>query len=297
MNENNITLLTEEALRKHDILTGATQLRQFACGPCNHPWWKFVPRTKPVSDCRKCTLRYDALERSKEFGIGRYICLDCDHTFYARCEAMEKHICFKCNKLVGPPFISPRFKPVVRRVPRSPFSKEYARHVLQVINPSTPHESTGSTVATFLTQDLGPDIPVQVHELYMQSLKDQTEPEYVSSSEESVRKKYDEGEESSDSDDDDEDDDQDSVTCEVGDLESELEDAVSEPGEVESDHESHEGTDSRRRSRESDSDSSEDEDKASVESSEPDSGFGTAGTGSDAGTGSTTDSVAGSVYI
>lgn len=308
MTENNPTLLTEAALRKHDILIGSSELRQFACGPCNRPWWTFVPRTKPVSHCQNCYVRYDALERNKEFGIGRYICVPCEHTFYARCEATEKHICFKCQKLVGPPFISPRLKPVIKwRPPESRFPYRRSTfvfpHVLQVINFSKPHDSTGSTVATFLTQDLGSDIRVEVLLDHAQAVKDQTKPEDVCTPRQSARHKYEEeGEDDNGSADGDSDDDQDSTAGEVGDLEYETEDTVSEVESSQfSDCESHEGTDSRRRSRLSDSDSSEDEDKESVQSSEPDSGIGTGsysgtrsdvGTGSDAGAGSTTDAVA-----
>ena len=165
----NSILLTEGALRKFDILTGASELRQFACGPCRHPWWTYVPRTKPVSSCRICHVRYDALSRSKEFGIGRYICLNCDHTFFARCEATEKHICLHCDKLTGPPYISPRFKPL-RHGTRGP----PPHRVHKVFNESTVHDSTGSTVATFLTEDLGQDIYVPVASTHFWSRQDYT---------------------------------------------------------------------------------------------------------------------------
>ena len=142
-------------------MTGASELRQFACGPCQHSWWTFVPRTKPVSSCRKCHVRYDALDRSKEFGIGRYWCPPCDHFFYAWCEATHRHMCFHCKKLTGSPYINPRFKPIPRGGEIRKFTAGQPR-TPRIFNESTVHDSTGSTVSTFLTTNLGPDINVYV---------------------------------------------------------------------------------------------------------------------------------------
>ena len=151
--EGNVCLLTEAALRKHDIETGATQLRQFACPKCNHPWWKHVSRIKPVSTCNSCRIRYDALDRDKEFGIGRFICITCEHTFYAWCDATTLRVCYKCNELTGPPFISPRFKPY-----RSlgVFNSRPPHEPRGILHASTPHDSTGSTItSSCITSDLG----------------------------------------------------------------------------------------------------------------------------------------------
>ena len=273
LSENNCTLLTEEALRKHDILTGASQLRQFACGQCNRIWWTFVPRTKPVSDCLKCKVRFDALERSKEFGIGRYICLPCENTFFARCEATDTHTCFKCRKIVRSPFISPRFKQ--RR--KKTFESYHEHWIFSVINASKPHDSTGSTVATFLTQDLGSNINVDVRQGYRQAEKCQTEPDDYHPPSKSVKKKYEEGEEDDDDYNSKDDDDQGSTTGEVGDLSSEgnLSDFEELESSEFSDSDSQYTKYSRRRSRESDSESSEDEDKESLGSSVLDSGIST----------------------
>ena len=103
-------LLTPEALRKHDILTGALELRQFACEDCDHTWWKTVPRTKLVSKCNKCKTKYDALPREKEFGIGRYKCTNCNHSFTTRCEATSERHCFNCLSTVKAPYIHPKFR-------------------------------------------------------------------------------------------------------------------------------------------------------------------------------------------
>lgn len=166
LNGQNPFLLTEEALHKHDILTGALELRQFACEPCNHQWWKSVFCTKRVSTCPKCHIRYDALGPEKEFGIGRFICLPCDHIFYAWCEATGSEVCFKCHDPTGPPYINPRFKPTFQhRLGLGPglgLGIRRNRTYRKIINASTVHDSTGSTVSTCLTQDLGPDIDVPV---------------------------------------------------------------------------------------------------------------------------------------
>lgn len=151
-------LLTKEALLKHDLLTGATELRQFACPTytCSHSWWTHVPRTKPISTCRYCQVCYNALDRDKEFGIGRFTCA-CYHTFYARCEATEMKECFKCKKQTGPPYINPRFKP------RRGYSSVKSDSFSPPLNASTPYESTGSTIApSFITENLGSDIFVCV---------------------------------------------------------------------------------------------------------------------------------------
>ena len=150
--EGNRFLLTEGALRKFDILTGALQLREFACEPCDRFWWKTVPRTKPVSKCPKCQIKYDALPREKEFGIGRYKCTVCKNWFYARCEATTLKPCFNCHSLVGAPYIHPKF---IRRRPHHLFTVTqltFESAQKKVINASTVHDSTGSTESTFISQ-------------------------------------------------------------------------------------------------------------------------------------------------
>ena len=110
---------------------------------------------KPVSKCRECGIRYNALEREKEFGIGRFTCL-CDNVFYAKCEATDSRQCHWCKKDVSNPYIHPKFKR--RPKPSQPhfYPVSAANPSLRgprVINASIPHDSTGSTLAsTFLTQ-------------------------------------------------------------------------------------------------------------------------------------------------
>lgn len=294
--ETSSCLLTEEALRKHNILTGASELRQFACRPCNHPWWTYVPRTKPVSSCNSCKVRYNALDREKEFGIGRYICLPCDRIFYARCEATEEHICFGCKKLTGPPYINPRFKSYF--FPYKKQSSDPPPPILKIINASTPHESTGSTVESFLSIDLGPDIPVLVESGYRMAKQDYREP--TEDDPKTVSPDIHFSEESHSpspsplpSDDDDDDSDLElQYESNLGGIEAVLSDTTSDSGKV-----SRKRTAASDSSDSSSSDESSDADKlsstSSVKNSEPDSGIGTwsmAGTGSDLGTASSSTS-------
>ena len=216
-------LLTEDALAKHNLLTGASELREFACGRCDHYWWKVVLVTKAVSICYKCKIKLDALPRHLEFGIGRYICQNttCDHrTFFGRCQATDVARCLNCNDLVRNPYIHPKFrksKQKRKRKPLNPDAKPFkppppsvpypplplpmyfdpyyqqgplppplssssssssssscsvtrrtARTLIvaqkrNVINPSTPHVPTGSTIDTFLTQKtLASDVSVDI---------------------------------------------------------------------------------------------------------------------------------------
>ena len=167
-----VCLLTAAALRKHDLLTGATELRQFVCPTCNHPWWTHVPQTEPISTCHYCEVCYDALDREKEFGIGRFICLPCDHTFYARCEATEMQDCFKCGKLTGPPYINPRFKPMTASL-KSDFIRP---RIHRIINASTPHESSGFSPC-IAEDSVGSDIFVQVETRHSLAEKPYSKPE------------------------------------------------------------------------------------------------------------------------
>ena len=183
-------LLTEAALERHNLKTGATELREFACGPCDRFWWRVVLITKPVSRCLRCKVKYNCLPRQKEFGIGRYICQNktCNQrSFFQRCEASQAMKCRNCNCLVYNPYIHPKFlKSRQERRPLDPQTKAFelpppssiplptgvnpslsaglitlppsARVRItrvkkkNVINASTRHVSTGSTVDTFITQ-------------------------------------------------------------------------------------------------------------------------------------------------
>ena len=110
--------LTVDALKKFDKLTTPCELRQFACGPCDHSWWKIVPNTKPVSRCKfskYCKIRYDALPEDKIFGTGRYYCEECDNEFYLpRCTQNRKVLCHVCTTTLFP-YIHPAFNRMLKR--------------------------------------------------------------------------------------------------------------------------------------------------------------------------------------
>ena len=136
--EGNIVLLTEDALRKHDVkhMTGPCELRQFGCGRCDHSWWRTVPVSKMVSRCKVCQIRYDALPRRKEFGVGRFQCTKprCERIFFAKCQATDILRCRKCKTLVKNPHIHPRWrKPRHTPRPRRPRS---STHQNRSLNPS-----------------------------------------------------------------------------------------------------------------------------------------------------------------
>lgn len=108
--------LTIEALEAHDIKerAGPCQLRQFGCPLCMHSWWHNVLRSKPVSRCKGgvCgNLRYDALPRCKEFGIGRFLCPNphCGRRFFGYCEATDILRCRKCGT-PSMPYIHPKWR-------------------------------------------------------------------------------------------------------------------------------------------------------------------------------------------
>ena len=159
-------LLTREALRRHDVLSGTTQLRQFACGPCDNVWWRIVSNRKAVSRCRNCRKRYDALPFDRQYGIGRFICQNCGNTFYSRCTANSTCPCYTCgNTEVTKPYIHPsnRLGIVPNRSRRSHYCDDcrgmgHCPNYRRVINSSPEHDSTGSTESTCFSQpDFGGD--------------------------------------------------------------------------------------------------------------------------------------------
>ena len=151
--------LTKEALRKHDIATGTCELREFACEPCDNVWWRVVSTYKLVSRCKKCKIRYEALPQESEFGIGLFTC-ECGNEFKSKCTAQSNCPCFNCKAFVSKPFIHPKFNRDATYRPRSRYKHCCDKcHGMgrcptfkKVIHPSEPHDSTGSTLSTFLSQ-------------------------------------------------------------------------------------------------------------------------------------------------
>ncbi len=176
-------LLTEAVLRQHNLLHEVYELREFACLRCRQYWWRKVLTTKRVSMCKGCGVKYDALRRDKEFGIGRYMCQNknCNRTFYRFCHATLACKCKECYEMVHHPHVHPRFRKTLKiRKPLDPDTTLYDPYEGEAVqkksggegfepyerkkkrkyifNPSTRHQSTGSTEMTFLTQAIRSDI-------------------------------------------------------------------------------------------------------------------------------------------
>ena len=98
--------LTEEALRKHEALTS---FHQFSCQACQCDWWSDVPVSKEVSRCKCCNIRYDALPRDMEYGVGHFTCPNenCGKVFFNVCNAKSKYNCLECGTKVSGPFLHP----------------------------------------------------------------------------------------------------------------------------------------------------------------------------------------------
>lgn len=170
-----------------------TSAHMFSCGKCDHFWWKRVPGRKKVSKCNKCHQRYDALARDREWGWAQFFCTGCRRQFNGYCAMWLKSPCYQCLTEVAPTRICPPTQrddrrsrnthqcaapdcvghshhPMVGQVGHRPhyirgddgqllpLSCVHPRSRRQnslpiVVVKSHEHDSTGSTVNTFLPQD------------------------------------------------------------------------------------------------------------------------------------------------
>ncbi|XP_055872011.1 shiftless antiviral inhibitor of ribosomal frameshifting protein homolog [Biomphalaria glabrata] len=62
-----------EFLETSEIVVKPSE-RLFACMTCNRSWWKKVPYRKEVSKCKVCLIRYEAIPKDKEWGVGIFHC-------------------------------------------------------------------------------------------------------------------------------------------------------------------------------------------------------------------------------
>ncbi|RUS88042.1 hypothetical protein EGW08_004208, partial [Elysia chlorotica] len=143
--------LNDEAEKLADDLNRGVQdtVRQFACKDCLRSWWRRVSERKKVSKCRRCHQRYDCIPRDREWGNALFAC-DCGNEFYGfAVMSTTWRVCHVCRKQLQATRV---FPPKKGEVPdRAPDLYRY-----QIINEhiryaSKKHESTGSTVTTFLT--------------------------------------------------------------------------------------------------------------------------------------------------
>ncbi|XP_060711033.1 shiftless antiviral inhibitor of ribosomal frameshifting protein homolog isoform X2 [Hemiscyllium ocellatum] len=151
--------------------------RQFSCLACDRSWWREVPERKQVSRCRDCKRRYDAVPRDQEWGLAMYTCQNCNHSFRSYGQMGVPAPCYRCRSIVFPIQIIPpdrnQFRPDNRsRNPHGCCAEDCCnrqepyvpgthcvhprtrqiRGLPKVLCPSQNHESTGSTVASCVSQ-------------------------------------------------------------------------------------------------------------------------------------------------
>ena len=134
----------------------AVERRQFACSSCDKSWWEDVLVQKPVSRCRRCRKKYDALARDKEFGVGEHKC-KCGHSFTGWTSYGVTSPCFKCGADVLPKILPNRgdIKKTTNRRHKCEAcdGKGKCPNKKAVVNASPEHESTGSTISSVYTED------------------------------------------------------------------------------------------------------------------------------------------------
>ncbi|XP_045571081.1 shiftless antiviral inhibitor of ribosomal frameshifting protein homolog [Salmo salar] len=179
-------------------------LHQFACQTCDKDWWRRVPQRKRVSHCHLCKKKYDPVPYDKMWGIGEFCCTKCTRSFRGFGRMDLGSPCYSCRTLVIPTETLPPRKGGVGVVgPRKPIPHSclaedcYNRqepHVPgtecvhprsrqrnrkpRVVNPSSIHISSGSTVNTCLSQGSLENL----YDLIMDDIREESEEDSSSGS-------------------------------------------------------------------------------------------------------------------
>ena len=158
-------VLSVENLRLHDELMGEVGLRQFGCERCYRSWWKRVRVLKPVSHCKICRTKYDALPRDKEYGVAEFVCPECGHTFRGRGRVTTTSPCYRCHTECEVSRIVPgqsgiRRQTHLRHSCSDCHGNGRCPNFRPVIHFSEIHDSTGSTASSVTEREFEVRLPI-----------------------------------------------------------------------------------------------------------------------------------------